>query len=162
MDEYKIVEAKNKPNSSMNNNGNNSRSFNNNGATANPGTSSMEHGSNDDDDVEIPKSLRTKGERSNAFQKTIPNWIESRTIMPFNSKKAMEFHQGVFEMIVLDNHPFTIVNDRGFLRLLQKMAPNFEVIGQYLSVFCPITWKYFVFFRWQLISITGVSWNRRI
>lgn len=131
--EFKLIDPKKKKaaNSSMDNNGNNSRpeSSNNNGANANAGSSSMNM-EDDDDDFEIPKTLRTKNDRQVAFQRTIPNWIESRTIMPFNSKKAMDFHQSIFEMFVLDNRPFTMANDPGFLRLLQKLAPNFEVIGQ--------------------------------
>ena len=120
-DEYKVTEdiqKKKKSNSSI---------------PGNDGESSMNHGSNagagSSDCVDIPKTLRTKQERNHAFQLTIPDWTESQKKMPFHSKKALEFHQSVFEMFILDCRPFSMVNDRGFLRLLQKIAPDFEVIA---------------------------------
>lgn len=119
-DENKVVEdaqKKKKANSS------------NSSIIGNTGESSMNHGSDVGSslDVVIPKSLRSKEERNQAFQLTIPDWTESQNKMPFTSKKALEFHQSVFEMLILDNRPFTMVNDRGFLRHHQKLAPNFEV-----------------------------------
>ena len=118
-DEYKVTEdVKNKKtaNSSINN-GNN-------------GECSTSHGSiggSSDGDRDVPKALKTKEQRKQAFQLTIPQWTESQNKMPFNSPKALEFHRSTFEMLILDNRPFSMVNDRGFLRLLQKLVPNFDV-----------------------------------
>ena len=145
-DEYKIVEDINKGKT-----GKKATSSMENGNNAGPSTSganagsSIVHGSNTETSIgdEIPKSLRTKQERHNAFQQTIPEWTESQNKMPFNSKKAQEFHLSIFEMLVLDSRPFSMVNDRGFLRHHQKLVPNFEVILNVSTyIFCPLLlWK---------------------
>ena len=77
--------------------------------------------------IDEVKALKTKKERHDAFQKTIPDWTESKTKLPFNSPKAQAFHKSVFEFMILDNQPFSIVNNRGFLRHHQMIAPNFEL-----------------------------------
>lgn len=45
----------------------------------------------------------------------------------FDDKKAMEIHTLIGEMICLDNHPFNIVEHKGFGRLLSKLAPNYSI-----------------------------------
>ena len=108
---------------------NNNVSSMSHGTNAGNTDSSIDHGSSStsssmSDDL---KSLRTKEQRKAYFQQTIPEWADSNSKLAFNSKKAQEFHRGIFELIVLDCQPFSIVNDRGFLRYNQKLAPNFEV-----------------------------------
>ena len=106
--------------------------------------SSMSHGSTVESSMEsgiiagssssITK-LRTKEQRIAAFQTSIPNWVESKTKLPFHSEKAMRFHMSIFEMMMLDCQPFDIVNDRGFLRHHQLLAPNFEVCKHFINFF---------------------------
>ena len=72
-------------------------------------------------------NLRTKADRKEHFQQTIPEWKESQTKLAFNSQKAQKFHKSIFELIILDDQPFEIVNNRGFLRHHQRLVPNFEV-----------------------------------
>ena len=87
------------------------------------------------------KKLKTKAQRKELFQQTIPDWSESKTMLPLHSKKAQEFHTSVFEMLVVDNRPFSMVNDRGFLRLFQKLVPNIEVSNSLSKIFFPFLWK---------------------
>ena len=93
--------------------------------------SSISHGSGAESSSSIMeenvKSLRTQQQRTAAFQATIPAWVESQTILPFRSDKAQKIHKSIFEMMMSDCQPFTIVNDPGFLRHHQLLAPNFKV-----------------------------------
>ena len=74
--------------------------------------SSMSHGSTAESSMELEKGiiagsscsitkLRTKEQRIAAFQTSIPNWVESKTKLPFHSEKAMRFHMSIFEMMSL-------------------------------------------------------------
>ena len=74
--------------------------------------------SEDSDSVRL-FNLRSKKDRKTMLCHTIPGWIASTNKYEFNSHKAQSLHKGVFEMVILDNQPFTFVNDPG-KRALQK------------------------------------------
>ena len=63
--------------------------------------------------------VRSKAQRRDMFQSTIPQWEESKKPLPFNSGKARGIHKSIFELIIIDSQPFSIVNDPGFLRFCQ-------------------------------------------
>ena len=72
-------------------------------------------------------SLCSKGKRSEMFVRTIPGWIQSKTMMKFNSDGAQRLHKSIFEMLVMDLMPFHTVSKPGFLRHQALSVPNFEV-----------------------------------
>ena len=72
-------------------------------------------------------NLGAKKNRTELFQSSIPNWIEAKSIMDFNSEKAQRYHKTIFEWMMLDLMPFHAVKKPGFLRAFQVIAPNFNV-----------------------------------
>ena len=72
-------------------------------------------------------TLGAKKNRAELFQSTIPNWIETKTMLNFNSEKAQRYHKLIFEQMMLDLMPFYEVKKPGFLRTFAVIAPNFEV-----------------------------------
>ena len=71
--------------------------------------------------------LRSKKERSEFLQSSIPDWIEANTTMDINHPRAQKIHKSIFEMMLIDRMPFTHVNNPGFLRHHYLLAPNFDV-----------------------------------
>ena len=71
--------------------------------------------------------LRSKKDRKDFLQSSIPDWIESSTIMDKNHPRAQSIHKSILEMMLIDKLPFNIVNHPGFLRHHYLLAPNFEV-----------------------------------
>ena len=57
-------------------------------------------------------------------------WVESKTVLDFNSEKAQRLHKSVLEMIVLDLMPWSTVNKPGFLRNQKLSTPNFELASE--------------------------------
>ena len=92
-------------------------------------------------DPEIPKAkpptkrsasapiwkFRSKKDRAEMFENSIPGWVKSKTMLPFESLKAQKFHRSIFEAMVLDLVPFSEVDKPGFLRHHQIVCPNFDV-----------------------------------
>lgn len=72
-------------------------------------------------------NLKSKAERKEAMSATIKDWIESKTKVAFHSPKGQAFHKSIFEMIIMDLQPFSIVNNLGFQRHHQIFLPTFEV-----------------------------------
>ena len=159
--ENAIVTNKQKNNNISMSHGSNAGSGTGENAYAGPSTSSMNNGSA----IESLTSLRSKQERKEYFQQTIKGWQESHTKLALNSPKAQILHRSIFEMIILDDHPFTIVNDRGFLRHHQKTSPNFVVSYHFHTMeelellHCNLT-KNSTFFRLQPTSTIGDFWNQ--
>ena len=56
-------------------------------------------------------------------------WDDSTT-------KAKDITKSIAEMIILDHQPISMVEDRGFLRLMTKLQPKYKVciISSYISV----------------------------
>ena len=71
-------------------------------------------------------ACRTKKQRTALFQSSIPNWIESTTVLPRSHERARKIDRCIFERMCLDLAPFNEVNKPGFLRLLALLQPNFE------------------------------------
>ena len=50
------------------------------------------------------------------FQKTLPQFVESTNLWDRKNPKAIEMHKDVFEFLIESNHPWSMVEDRGFIR----------------------------------------------
>ena len=72
-------------------------------------------------------TMCTKKQRQNMFQQTIPDWVESKTMLKFHDPRALRIHKSILEFMLTDKEPFYAVRKPGFLRLMQTVAPNFEV-----------------------------------
>ena len=70
---------------------------------------------------------KSKIQRTEMLVKSIPGYIESKTPLSFYSEKAQELHKYLFEMLVIDSEPWSMVNNPGFLRYSKKMCPNFVI-----------------------------------
>ena len=72
------------------------------------------------DTESLPSSVQNKKQKLSIFQQTIPAFIESTKIWDINDPKSLEMHKDVFEFLVEDMHPWSMVEDRGFLRMYKK------------------------------------------
>ena len=70
--------------------------------------------------------LRSKKERSDFLQSSIPDWIEAQTMMDINHPRAQRIHKSIFEWMLIDRIPFSACNNPGFLRHHHTLAPNFD------------------------------------
>ena len=75
-------------------------------------------------------NIRSKKQRTDMLQSTIPNWVEATSKIDSNSEKGQKFHKSIFEMLVLDLQPWSAVNDAGFLRHHAVIAPNYEIASE--------------------------------
>ena len=81
-----------------------------------------------DEPVKVKISnLRTQADRTELLKGTISGWVESRNKLPFDSVRAKHLHKLIFEMSILDFQPFTVVNDAGFIRLMNYLEPRYEI-----------------------------------
>ena len=71
--------------------------------------------------------LRSKKERTDFLQSSIPDWIEANTMLDIDHPRAQKIHKSIFEMMLVDQQPFNMVNRPGFLRHHYLLAPNFDV-----------------------------------
>ena len=71
--------------------------------------------------------IRNKVQKKELFHITIPDWVESKTMLKRTSEKAKRLDKYLFDQLVLDCVPFTEVEKPGLLRNYQILAPNFEV-----------------------------------
>jgi len=71
--------------------------------------------------------IKSKKQRADMLQCTIPGWVDTNTKIDTNSEKGQKFHKSIFEMILLDIQPWSVVNDPGFLRHHALIAPNYEI-----------------------------------
>ena len=82
----------------------------------------------DDESVKVQISkLRTQADRKKLLKSTIPGWLEAKNKLPFDSLRAKQLHKLIFEMTILDFQPYTIVNDAGFIRLMNYLEPRYEI-----------------------------------
>jgi hypothetical protein len=59
--------------------------------------------------------------------------VEKQTKLPFNSGKAQTFHRSIFDLIVTDLQPWSIVSNPGFIRYHAILAPNYELASDKYS-----------------------------
>lgn len=71
--------------------------------------------------------LRTKEERQSMLEITIPDFLASRSMLPFHSPKAQRIHKSIFERMMVDLIPFNEVNKPGFIRHHYLLEPRFEI-----------------------------------
>ena len=74
--------------------------------------------------------INSKKQRIELLQSTIPGWVETSSKIDTNSEKGQKFHKSIFEMIILDLQPWSVVNDPGFLRHHALIAPNYEIASE--------------------------------
>ena len=91
------------------------------------GSQGLKRAANDDNENAKLFNLRSKKERKTMLFQTIPGWVESQSKLEFNSQRAQKIHKSIFEMNILDKQPWTMVNDPGFIRLLNVLEPRFEI-----------------------------------
>ena len=60
-------------------------------------------------------------------QPTILQAIDSTKQWPIEHSKSKEIHRKIGEMIALDSQPFSIVNDSGFIGLLNHLEPKYKL-----------------------------------
>ncbi|KAJ8913578.1 hypothetical protein NQ315_013983 [Exocentrus adspersus] len=60
-------------------------------------------------------------------QPTIIHALQKMRVWNINIPQARQYHYLIGEMICLDNQPFSIVNDTGFKRLINKAVPNYNI-----------------------------------
>ena len=73
------------------------------------------------------KQLRSKDEREAALQLSLPDYVKSKAKWNPDDDRAQRLHRSIFEEIVLDLQPFSMVDNIGFLRTKQITVPNFVV-----------------------------------
>jgi hypothetical protein len=74
--------------------------------------------------------IKSKKQRTEMLQCTIPGWVDTNSKIDTNSEKGQRFHKSIFEMILLDIQPWSVVNDPGFLRHQALIAPNYEIASE--------------------------------
>lgn len=52
------------------------------------------------------------------------NCLEKKQLWDINNPKSLEIHYAIGEMIALDNHSYSIVDDTGFNRLIKLLQPH--------------------------------------
>ena len=123
-------------------------------------SSSIQHGSKENDEVKISK-LTSKKARDEAFAATIPGWIKSTEKVGFHSEKGQAFHKSIFEWMMMDAEPFSMVNNLGFQRHHQKFLPTFEIGNvQYFKFTCMET--NVILNLQEPKNTTEASWNQTI
>ncbi len=60
-------------------------------------------------------------------QPSLKESLERSNPWPCDNPRSVELDTAVFNMIVLDCQPFSMVNDRGFGKLMQKAQPRYHV-----------------------------------
>lgn len=60
-------------------------------------------------------------------QLTLIETVDKMKKWDIKDKRAQEIHRLIGEMIVLDNMPFSMVENSGFRRLMQKLASNYNI-----------------------------------
>ena len=61
------------------------------------------------------------------LQFTMPSWVDNISKVDSNSEEGLKFHRSIFEMIILDLQPWSIVNNPGFLRHHAVFTPHFDI-----------------------------------
>ena len=61
-----------------------------------------------------------------SVQPTLESTIEKVKIWDINNPRAKEITTAIAEMIAVDNQPFSIVEDMGFVRLLKRLRPLYQ------------------------------------
>ena len=77
---------------------------------------------------EAKKALEKSGE-SRAFQRQLSLMQCEDQIRHWgiNDVRAQRIHRRIGEMIALDTHPFSIVEDQGFTRLIKELEPRYTL-----------------------------------
>ena len=71
--------------------------------------------------------IRSKWQRTEMLQFTMPGWFDNISKVDSNSEEGLKFHRSIFEMIILDLQPWSIVNNPGFLRHHAVFTPHFDI-----------------------------------
>ncbi len=63
-------------------------------------------------------------------QPTLLETLQKKALWDINDHRSRELHYLIAEMMALDNQPFSIVEDRGFTRLMNKIQPKYKIPGR--------------------------------
>jgi hypothetical protein len=69
----------------------------------------------------------TKAAKDSSKQLTLQESVDQRKIWDINDKRSQKIHKYIGEMIAIDLQPFSVVEDIGFIRLLNHMCPNYQI-----------------------------------
>ena len=72
-------------------------------------------------------NLKTKKARETVIQTTMNGFVRPTKMLTFHSDAAQKIHRSIFEMIVVDCEPFSIVNQPGFIRSYAQARPDFQL-----------------------------------
>jgi hypothetical protein len=78
--------------------------------------------------VKLKTSLNQRNNNStrmNLVQQTMPGVINKKTVWTDLHPEAQKIHQTVFEMLVVDNDPWSKVERTGFMHLMRQCSPKF-------------------------------------
>ena len=65
-----------------------------------------------DESIDVHQ-IKSKRQRTSLFQSTIPNFVETSRAWDIRSEKALKVRRSIFEFMMLDLQPYSIVNDPG-------------------------------------------------
>lgn len=60
-------------------------------------------------------------------QMSLEESFAQKKIWDINDHRALPIHQKIMKMIAIDNQPFTIVEDQGFIELLAHLQPKYMI-----------------------------------
>jgi len=63
------------------------------------------------------------------FQAMLDNYVQPVTPLRFNHPTVRKITQTIAEMITLDNQPFSMVDDIGFIRVMKVSEPRYTIPG---------------------------------
>ena len=75
-------------------------------------------------------NLRNKKSRETFIKAAVPDWAQSKEMLPIHSRQAKNFHRSIFEHLVLDMLPWTHVNGPGFIAHHARYSPTIEIASE--------------------------------
>lgn len=79
------------------------------------------------DDANVNIKSEKVVESLNHKQQTLLTCLEKKKLWDINNPKSVEIHYAIGEMIALDNQPNSIVDDKGFNRLIKLLKPQYQL-----------------------------------
>lgn len=76
----------------------------------------------------LNENTSTSAQSTKNSQPTLRESIHSNSMWKFDDSRATEFNYLIGEMLGIDNQPFKMVENEGFVRLMQKALPRYQVV----------------------------------
>lgn len=74
-----------------------------------------------------PSSSQPKRKSPKYFQPSLAETISMSKIWDINDHRALKLHDKIGKMIALDNQPFNVVENEGFIAVLKEAQPHYKV-----------------------------------